>query len=243
MWEGGGVHFSFINQPVAGNKNFCSLVDSIIPLLDEEHVEIAQSIKNKQYQIAIDKANLVWAKKLGFNKFDSKVAQLKTDLFKLMELYSADFTLFWRQLAEIVGNFPIDNIDGNITNITNSLELFNFIENCFYKKLTMDDKYKWVQWLAKWLSLIKTTNENYKTISKNMKNMSPKFIPREWMLKSAYETANVGDYSTMNELQTLFKTPYDEHSDELTKKYYKKMNFKSTNNSSVAGTTVMTCSS
>lgn len=243
MWEGGGVHFSFMNQPLAGNKNFSSLVDSIIPLLDEEHVNIALNIKNKQYQIAMDKANLVWAKKLGFNKFDSKVAQLKTDLFKLMEFYSADFTLFWRQLAEIVGNFPIDNVGENVTNITNSSELFNFIENCFYKKLTMDDKYKWVQWLAKWLMLIKTTNENYKTISKNMKNISPKFIPREWMLKSAYEKANVGDYSIMNELQTLFKTPYDEHNDELTKKYYKKMNFKSTNNSSVAGTTVMTCSS
>ena len=107
----------------------------------------------------------------------------------------------------------------------------------------MDDKYVWVQWLAKWLALMKTTsayNVTYKNISKNMKQMSPKFVPREWMLKMAYRTANIGNYDVMNELQTLFKTPYDEHDGEMTNKYYKKMNYKTAGTS---GATSMSCSS
>lgn len=234
MWKEGGIHFSFINQQRAGNKNFCSLVDSVIPLLSEENVKIANELKTKQYQRAIDSENLMWAQKLGFNEFNSNVSVIKMELFKLMELYMADFTLFWRQLAHVVQNYSGNNYS----------ELFKYIQNCFYKTLTVDDEYKWVEWLSKWLTLLKNTNPNYKIVSNNMRKLSPKFVPREWMLKMAYEKANTGDYM-INELQKLFETPYDEHDGEMTIKYYKKMKIdKSTGNScSMAGKTFMSCSS
>ena len=59
----------------------------------------------------------------------------------------------------------------------------------------------------------------------------------------AYEKANIGDYGIMNELQILFKTPYCEHDGEMSIKYYKKMEFKNSNEFCVAGKTFMSCSS
>lgn len=234
MWEGGGMHFAFMNQHFAGNKNFCTLVDAIIPLLNEENVNKATEMKQTQLQLAINAVNLVWAKKLGFKRYCSEVSKIVNKLMDLMEFYKADYTLFWRQLAVIVDNYNRDTSDYSAS--------FTYLENCFYKKLSLNDSYEWIQWLAKWLALIKDTEEDCKIIAKGMKQISPKFVPREWMLKNAYEKANNKDYSILNEISKLFETPYDEHTIEMTAKYYKKMEFKD-DKCCMAGTTVMTCSS
>lgn len=54
-----------------------------------------------------------------------------------------------------------------------------------------------------------------------MLQVSPKYIPREWMLVDAYDAANKGDMSVFFELQSLFRAPYDEQ-DSLETKYYRK---------------------
>ena len=45
-----------------------------------------------------------------------------------------------------------------------------------------------------------------------MRAVSPKYVPREWMLVDAYKHAEKGDYSLLKELEVLFRTPYDEQS-------------------------------
>jgi len=45
--------------------------------------------------------------------------------------------------------------------------------------------------------------------------VSPKYVPREWMLVEAYERAEEGDYSELRRLEALFKDPYEDHSLEL----------------------------
>jgi uncharacterized protein YdiU (UPF0061 family) len=44
MWVGGGNHFGFLNQPMAGLKNFESLVSAVTPLLDENGRQQAKAI-------------------------------------------------------------------------------------------------------------------------------------------------------------------------------------------------------
>jgi len=44
----------------------------------------------------------------------------------------------------------------------------------------------------------------------DMRSVSPKYVPREWMLVEAYEAAEAGDYGPIAELQRLFANPYDE---------------------------------
>ena len=52
-----------------------------------------------------------------------------------------------------------------------------------------------------------------------MKQASPKYVPREWMLVTAYKAAETGDYEPMRTLHHLFKTPYDEHPDHALRYY------------------------
>jgi uncharacterized protein YdiU (UPF0061 family) len=55
-----------------------------------------------------------------------------------------------------------------------------------------------------------------------MKQQSPKYVPREWMLVHAYEKAIEGDNAPLLELYQLFKRPYDEQSAEIEAKFYVK---------------------
>ena len=43
MWEGGGEHFGFLNQPAAGEHNFRSLVSAVLPLLDGDDAAKAEA--------------------------------------------------------------------------------------------------------------------------------------------------------------------------------------------------------
>lgn len=264
MWIDGGLHFAFNNQHIAGNKNFGSLIDAVIPLLNKKNQEIAMTLKQKQLERAINAINLTWANKLGFKDYNSNNATLINEVLELMEIYKVDFTLFWRQLAEIVlhlsdefllkndevedDNFgiAISDIDNSNTTIQYA-HLFKYLKNCFYHKLSSNDMHKWIQWMLKWISLIKNyyneRDHSFKSISKDMKKISPKFVPREWMLKDAYEKANIGDFSIINELQLLFESPYDEHHGLMTEKYYKKMTNNKSSDKCYAGVKYMSCSS
>jgi uncharacterized protein YdiU (UPF0061 family) len=130
-----------------------------------------------------------------------------------MEKCEADYTLIWRQLCEIIKKLISEDA------------ILDLIKNCFYKPLTIEYKRQWINWINNWISMLSATYMNqippYQIISKNMKKMSPKFIPKEWMLVSAYTSATSGNSSIIYELQKLFETPYDEHIDDgCTEKYY-----------------------
>lgn len=43
-----------------------------------------------------------------------------------------------------------------------------------------------------------------------MRAISPKYVPREWMLVRAYTAAYEGDLSLVRELHALFDQPYSE---------------------------------
>ncbi len=52
-----------------------------------------------------------------------------------------------------------------------------------------------------------------------MKKVNPKFTWREWTIVPAYEEAEKGNYSLIQELQSIFNNPYEEQSLEISKKY------------------------
>ena len=52
-----------------------------------------------------------------------------------------------------------------------------------------------------------------------MLKINPKYTWREWLVVSAYEQAEEGDYSEFKDLQNLFKDPYGNNSSESNTKY------------------------
>ncbi len=76
-WTGGGVHFSFLNQPQAAERNFQMFCMALLPLLQGHENELKQlgEIKNSFAAVMPEQVQTMWASKLGLNAFDRELFQ------------------------------------------------------------------------------------------------------------------------------------------------------------------------
>lgn len=205
MWTGGGEHFSFMNQMVAGSKNFETLVKSVKPALKADEQDRADSLVFGHFAIATDALNDVWRRKLGLPRWTQECNVLISEILLLLEETKADYTMFWRQLAHVAAS-------GN--------EGLEPLESAFYEPLNEASRHAWQKVVHTWLDLLRQ-QAAIDSAPKLMRETSPKYVPREWMLVQAYEKAYEGDYSLIHELHQLFLRPFDEQPD-FEDKYYRK---------------------
>ena len=52
--------------------------------------------------------------------------------------------------------------------------------------------------------------EGLAKVASHMRRVSPKYVPREWMLAEAYTAAENGDNTGVHRLQELFRSPFEE---------------------------------
>lgn len=221
-WTGGGMHFSFFNQPVAAFKNFKSFCSALKPLLssNKETLEELEKIENNFSKVMQEKMEIMWANKLGLEKFD---VELFEKLINLMIETKVDYTIFFRELS---------NIPDEITQL----------EKSFYGSLKDENiKSRWNNWLEIWNSLLNINNEESKQkLTNQMKLTNPKYTLREWHLVKAYQEAQNGNYKPIQELQKIMTNPYNEQTKEIEEKYYAK---KPTDFFGIAGISHVSCSS
>lgn len=222
-WTGGGVHFSFLNQPQAAQRNFHMFCSALKPLIESNPDVLSRldEIENGFAGVMQEEQEKMWAAKLGLDTFD--VALFK-ELYMLMIQTNVDYTIFFRELSHI----PEDI----------SPLLRSFYDETFLDKKLLES---WSQWLEKWKSLIDaTTPESRETLSQKMKRVNPKYTLREWFLVPAYQQATTGDYTLIRELQEVMTHPYDELTAEIEEKYYRE---KPSHFFDIAGISHVSCSS
>ncbi|MCT7543966.1 protein adenylyltransferase SelO family protein [Aliarcobacter cryaerophilus] len=221
-WTGGGMHFSFFNQPVAAFKNFKSFCSALKPLLssNKQALEELEKIENNFNKVIQEKMQNMWASKLGLKKFDY---ELFDELINLMIDTKVDYTIFFRELSNIV-----DDVSS--------------IEKSFYSNLDNDIlKQRWNSWIESWKSKIAVNDEESKQkLSIQMKLINPKYTLREWHLVWAYKESEKGNYEAIKELQEIMTKPYEEQKKEIEEKYYIK---KPTDFFGIAGISHVSCSS
>ncbi len=222
-WTGGGIHFSFLNQPKAAERNFGMFCRSVEPLLtgDKERQETLEKIKKDFPVIMQARMFDMWAKKLGWEKLN---VSLFNEFMTLMIETSVDYTIFFRELSAI----PED-----VTPLTKS----------FYGEKSQDEVLmkRWRAWLEKWRSSIDAaTPEAREALSAQLKSVNPKYTLREWILVPVYQAAERGDYSLIHELLEVMTDPYAEQSEEIERKYYRK---KPDELFHIAGVSHVSCSS
>lgn len=241
MWTGGGKHFAFMNQPKAGEKNFESFASALVPMLDANGKKELQEIV-AQYPATSQKAmNDMWRSKLGLSTWTPASSKLIEELLVLLEDSQADYTMFWRQLATLP--------ERHIT-VAGALEekkeasLLQHLEGIFYRPLSPAHEKRWNGWLDDFLS------EHGKDgatpgveRAKSMRSVSPKYVPREWMLVAAYTAViECGDASLVHELQQVFAQPFAEHPEgvkDCEAKYYRKAALEAVEGVGVGGTSFM----
>jgi uncharacterized protein YdiU (UPF0061 family) len=218
-WTGGGHHFSFLNQPVAAERNFHMFCTALRPLLlsHQDYLPQLDEINSKFSKEMEVQMEQMWATKLGLVRFN---AALFSELETLMVQTSVDYTLFFRQLSMI----PDD---------------INPLKKSFYKgsmyttdPVGMDQR--WLEWLTKWKMLIDSNSNNISTaegsiaaprsraeVSKQMKLVNPKYSLQEWFVVPAYQQASAGNYTLVRKLQDVMTQPYAEQSKDVEEKYYR----------------------
>lgn len=221
-WTGGGVHFSFFNQPEAARQNFKMFCLSLKPLLEDnkKYLEKLEEIEIGFADIMQEKMEVMWSKKLGVDKFDENLFK---ELIILMIETQVDYTIFFRELSSLPNDIQT-------------------LKKSFYKKIDDNQSLKdrWEKWFEKWNLHICSSLKSKDEISKEMKSINPKYTLREWFLVPAYEKANEGDYSLIHELQEIMNNPYSEQSKEVEKKYYR---LKPSELFDIAGISHVSCSS
>lgn len=199
MWLGGGEHFGFFNQGEAGARNFETLVDAVLPLFESsKRKDEARELVHK-HQLRVEaEIDQVWKAKLGLDEWrQSYKTSLVKPLFVLMQEHPTDYTMFFRLLADVVE--IAENEEAN---------LFQPLSRCFWHKPPEDLEERWTDWLRSWLAALTSPAE---AVVKKIKSVSPKYVPREYMLVEAYSLAiDEGDYSGVHELLDVFRRPFDE---------------------------------
>jgi len=208
-WSGGGNHFSFLNQPVAAERNFHTFCKALQPLLTshQNHLQQLDEIRNGFSKVMQTQMEKMWTAKLGLSAFD---VELFNELVTLMAQTPVDYTIFFRELSMV----PDDIVP---------------LKKSFYESPTSEgmDK-RWSEWLIKWKLLsgsstnVNTTaSHSCKELSKQMRLVNPKYSLREWFVMPAYQQANERSYSLVRELQDVITQPYAEQSKDVEEKYYR----------------------
>ncbi|MCG9683317.1 protein adenylyltransferase SelO family protein [Vibrio sp. Isolate23] len=199
-WTGGGRHFAFFNQPLAAEKNFESFCSAIEPLLESspELIDQLDEIRQDFSSLMQDNITQMWADKLGLDTFD---AELFHSLMTLMMKTHVDYTIFFRELSKI---------PQEVSEIAKS----------FYAEPDETLENEWNEWLTSWSELL-NLEKGIEVISRDMKQVNPKYTWREWLIVPAYEQARQGNFALIHELQEILADPYGEQSKEVEEKYYK----------------------
>ncbi len=197
-WTGGGEHFSFFNQPMAAEANYQMFWAAIRLLLAGQTEALAQldQIREGFAEAMQRELEAMWTRKLGLITYD---AALVNELLELMDLTKVDYTIFFRRLSAIP-------------------EQLSDLKASFYLPSSEQRDAQWQSWLQRWRARISEAGDIHKT-SAAMKRTNPKVTWREWLIAPAYQQAEQGDYTLIQELQQVFSHPYDEQSAELEMTY------------------------
>jgi uncharacterized protein YdiU (UPF0061 family) len=212
-WTGGGHHFSFLNQPMAAERNFHMFWTALQPLVasSPEAIKQLDEIRTGFATVMQEQMGKMWAAKLGLATFNAK---LSSDLETLMVQTQVDYTIFFRELS---------NVPDDIDPLKKS-----FYRNASYNSDSEGMDQRWSEWLVTWKSLVDSTTDagtdlprSRDELSKQMKLVNPKYSLREWFVVPAYQQASQGNYSLVRELQDVMTQPYAEQSQEMEDKYYR----------------------
>jgi len=223
-WTGGGHHFSFLNQPVAAERNFHMFLTALRPLLtsQQDYLRQLDEIRSGFSKVMQAQMEKMWAAKLGLGTFH---AALFSELEMLMVQTPVDYTIFFRELSMV----PDDIGPLKKSFYKDSKRAIASMHTVYETDPEGMDK-RWSEWLTKWKSFIdsaSTTDANAapprsrEEVSRQMKLVNPKYSLREWFVVPAYQQAAAGNYSLVRELQEVMTQPYAEQSKDVEEKYYR----------------------
>lgn len=184
--------YAFGNQPRIAYWNLARFAEALLPLLDpgsDAAIDAARAALNA-FPARFEAAYLGGLRrKLGLLEEHQGDAALAQELFELMSVCGADFTLTFRRLtdAAIAGadTGPLRSLFGDIGALDG--------------------------WLAKWHQRIAQEGGPSPECRSVMRAVNPTFIPRNHRVQAVITAAQeASDFGPLNELLTVLARPYED---------------------------------
>jgi uncharacterized protein YdiU (UPF0061 family) len=189
-----GRRYCFGRQPAIAQWNLQCLGRAIAPLLpdsaalDDGIARYAEAF-NTRYAASM-------GAKLGLGGWRDDVdLPLMADLFKLLQAASADFTIFFRRLADVEPRAP---------------SLAPLDEAFYLPEARSRQETALLAWLGRWSGRVLEDGADTATRRARMHAASPWLVPRNWLAQEAIEAAEQGDLAPLHRLLDVLRTPYTE---------------------------------
>ena len=215
--------YCYGNQPEIALWNLYRLANALVPIF--ETTEPLEEVLG-EYRAEYDKHwNQMLADKLGLGDYKTSDQALFDSLWSTLKLTGTDFTVFFRQLAKIKTD-------------TDHAEIRSIILPSIYseKDFNTDVEDGFMQWIGEWQARVSAEDAEQRV--KKMHAANPKFVLRNYLALNAIDAAEQGDFSVMEDMMQVLRSPYEEHPDS--EQYAAKRPDWAT---SKPGCTMLTCSS
>ncbi len=178
--------YSYKNQPTIMQWNLARFAETLLPLLDvnkDDAIKLAEERLNEFFKIFDKNWYNIMRNKLGLFDDDISDKYLISELFKMMEIYSSDFTKTFTDLT-------YKNLKNE--NLYNSARFKN--------------------WYSKILSRRKKEGYNDSQIEKLMQSKNPSIIPRNHIVNKVISEVENSDLNLLNEFMLNLLSPFKKRS-------------------------------
>lgn len=221
-----GRRYCFGAQPEVALWNLVQLANALYPLVGEaKPLEEALGEYSRSFRT---EWNRMMAAKLGWTAVASEEDQrMVEDLQSVLQGAQADFTLFYRQLADVPASgeslrtsaspgsqqtssaesgLPTGDNPDPVPDWMLPLVGVTYLEN----ERTSAGWLALRDWVARWRNRVALEGVAPDQRRAGMNRVNPRFVPRNYLAQEAIELAEQGDFGRLHELMELFQHPYDD---------------------------------
>jgi uncharacterized protein YdiU (UPF0061 family) len=188
--------YAYSRQPNIAYWNLFCLAQALLPLIEDQDLtlQVLEGYKTGFPRALGDamRAKLGLIGELASDDLRESDWSLVEDLLQLMAKQRLDFTHFWRQLSHAVAAHQ-----------EGSLAAFEPVRDLFV------DRDSWQAWLSRYMQRLGAAN--FSEVGQSMLRVNPKFVLRNHLAEIAIRQAQSGEFSEIETLHNLLKSPFDEH--------------------------------
>jgi uncharacterized protein YdiU (UPF0061 family) len=199
--------YAYGKQPNVAYWNLFCLAQAIAPLIDDQDMtlQVLEGYKTLFPRFLGDamRAKLGLVGALAPESEREADWTLVEDLMQLMASEKVDFTLFWRQLSQAVVQqsqaLALQSPAGRALQPEDWSPVTDQVL----------DRPRLLAWLARYTA--RAGAQNLAAMGQQMLRSNPKFVLRNHLAETAIRQAKAGDFTEIETLHNLLKSPFDEH--------------------------------
>ncbi|HEX6240291.1 MAG TPA: YdiU family protein, partial [Polyangiales bacterium] len=204
--DAGGRRYRFGTQPQVGLWNLVRLAEAILPLVGEtEPLERALNGYGERVERGLAS---MYAQKLGLSALHtepraeglSSDQQLLDDALALLTAHELDMTLFFRKLAQVGSDAPLDAAAAG-----------RLFAPAFYAEPPGGEALQALAgWLERYTARARVDGVSDGERAVRMDAVNPLYVPRNYLAQQAIDAAEAGDASVTLEWLEVLRRPYQE---------------------------------